>query len=339
VDKTNKKMKKTILSVLLIATVTFTMAQKQDTVIVPLANTSKIIFTMKDRKDLETLKHYNFQALFDDILAKIEKADTSKLTGPDTTKAVAKEEDWSNDHDNDDDDNDDWSDDDDKKHHRRTHQSFNIDLGTNNFLTNGKFPDSNDEQFAVRPWGSWYVGLNSIQRTKLANKFFLEWGGGVSWYNFKFQDEATLISKDATSTTFTVDPRNADPEYDFKKSKLTAVYINASVIPVVDFGKRYHYRNSKNKRVWDGHSNGFRVGAGPYLGYRIDSYTKQVFEVDGDKKRDRDHDSFYLENIRYGIRLQVGYRGTDLFLNYDLNEMFTANKGPKVNAFSFGITL
>ncbi len=341
-DKTNKKMKKTILSAILVGIATITMAQKQDTVIVALANTSKVIFTMKDRKDLETLKHYNFQALFDDILAKIEKADTSKLSGPDTTKAIAKDEDWSNHHNNDDDDNDDdnWTDHEDKKHHHRTHQSFNIDLGTNNFLTDGKFPDSNNEQYAVRPWGSWYVGLNSIQRTKLANKFFLEWGGGVSWYNFKFQDDQTLITKDGVSTTFSVDPRAADPDYDFKKSKLTAVYINASVVPVLDFGTKYHERNRKNKsRVWDGQSNGFRIGAGPYIGYRIDSYSKQVYELNGDKKKERDHNSFYLENIRYGVRVQVGYRGTDLFMNYDLNEMFTTNKGPNVNAFSFGVIL
>ena len=75
-DKTSKKMKKTILFAILVSLATATMAQKQDTVIVPLANSSKVIFTMKDRKDLETLKHYNFQALFQDILAKIEKSDS-----------------------------------------------------------------------------------------------------------------------------------------------------------------------------------------------------------------------------------------------------------------------
>ncbi|MEO7988209.1 MAG: hypothetical protein ABI663_01630 [Chryseolinea sp.] len=344
-------MKKTILFAILVSLATVTMAQKQDTVIVPLANTSKVIFTMKDRSDLATLKHYNFQALFDDILAKIEKSDTAKLPGTDTTIHVTTkdEEDWSshdnnndNNNDNGDDDDDDW-DDNHGRHHekgnRRTRQSFNIDLGTNNFLSSGKFPDSNDEQYAVRPWGSWYVGLNSIQRTRLAKKFFLEWGGGISWYNFKFQDDATLITKDAIRTNFIVDPRSADPDYDFKKSKLTAVYINASVIPVLDFGSKYHVHNRKGKHMWDGQSNGFRIGAGPYIGYRIDSYSKQVFELNGDKKKERDHDSFYLQNIRYGMRLQLGYRGTDLFLNYDLNEMFTAGKGPKVNAFSFGIIL
>ncbi len=332
-------MKKIILATLLFCSVTFTFAQKQDSVVVPLANTSKVIFTMKDRSDLSTLKNYNFQALFDDILAKIEKSDTNKLPGIDTTIHVTVDnENWHNDHHRDsDDDDEDWNDND-RDHHtkrnRRTHQSFNIDLGTNNFLSKGKFPDSNDEQYAVRPLGSFYVGLNSIQRTRLANKFFLEWGGGVSWYNFKFQDDNTLVSKDAFTTSFTQDPRTAT--VDFTKSKLTVCYLNASVIPVLDFGKRNHKAHK-----WDNHhSNGFRIGLGPYIGYKIDSYSKQVFkDEDGDKKKDRNHDSFYIQNIRYGARLQLGFRGTDLFLNYDLNEVFTANKGPKVNAFSFGIIL
>lgn len=336
-------MKKIILSAILAGITVTTMAQKQDTVIVPLASTSKVIFTMKDRKDLETLKHYNFQALFQDILTKIEKSDTSKLpgTGNDTTlQVVENDEDWNNrpNHNDGNDDDDDWSDHHGRRSHykdnRRTRQSFNMDFGTNNFLSNGKFPDSNNEQYSVRPWGSWYIGLNSIQRTRLAQKFFLEWGGGVSWYNFKFQDESTLMSKDANGTSFTVDPRAANPEFDFKKSKLTLCYINASVVPVLDFSDR-----NKKTRLWDGHGDAFRIGLGPYIGYRIDSYSKQVFEEQGDKKKEHNHDSFYLQNIRYGARLQLGYGGTDIFLNYDLNEMFTTGKGPKINAFSFGIIL
>ncbi len=341
-DKTNNNMKKTILAALLVCSITFTFAQKQDTVIVPLASSSKVIFTIKDRSDLATLKNYNFQALFEDILAKLEKSDTSKLPGIDTTiHVVASNENWDNNHDSNDEDDDDeeWNSDGDhhKRSNRKTRQSFNMDLGTNNFLSKGKFPDSNNEQYAVRPWGSWYVGLNSIQRTRLAKKFFLEWGGGVSWYNFKFQDENTLITKDDIKTDFIVDPRATDPALgiDFIKSKLTVCYLNASLIPVLDFGGRNH-----KSRMWDSHSNGFRVGIGPYIGYKIGSYSKQVFEdADGDKKKDHNHNSFYIQNMRYGARLQLGYRGTDLFLNYDLNEMFTSGKGPNINAFSFGIIL
>ena len=87
------------------------------------------------------------------------------------------------------------------------------------------------------------------------------------------------------------------------------------------------------------HYESFRIGIGPYVGYRIDSYSKNVIEVDGEKHKDRNHENFYLDNFRYGLRLQIGFRDTDLFFNYDLNELFTAGKGPKLNAFSFGITL
>ena len=75
------------------------------------------------------------------------------------------------------------------------------------------------------------------------------------------------------------------------------------------------------------------------MGYRIDSYTKQMYYENGDKMKTHNHDNYYLNNLRYGLRLQLGFRDTDIFFNYDMNELFTDGKGPKLNAFSFGITL
>jgi hypothetical protein len=36
--------------------------------------------------------------------------------------------------------------------------------------------------------------------------------------------------------------------------------------------------------------------------------------------------------------MQIGFKGTDFFFNYDMNELFAENKGPKLNAFSFGVS-
>lgn len=310
--------------------------QKKDTVIIKLANSSQVVFTIEDRNDIELLKHYDFQSLFNDIIEKIEMNDTSRLVN-DTTEAVAdntkiNEEDWSLNQEyedkDDDDDDDEWNDEEWGHHGHRTRQSFNFDLGMNNYLSKGKFPDGNNELYTVRPWGSWYVGLNSIQRTRLSKKMFLEWGLGVSWYNFKFQNDKTKITKDDTGVIFTEDQRDVD----FVKSKLTVTYLNASLIPVIDFSG-----SNKKPRVWDGDQNGFRFGFGPYAGYRIDSYTKMKYEENGDVKKDHDHDNFYLENFRYGVRAQFGYRSTDIFINYDLNDLFIAGKGPQLNAISFGV--
>ena len=42
--------------------------------------------------------------------------------------------------------------------------------------------------------------------------------------------------------------------------------------------------------------------------------------------------------MRYGLRAQIGFNDIDLFINYDMNELFAAGKGPQLNAFSFGVT-
>jgi len=323
-------MKKTFLTILTMAVLlaTTNAQSKGDTIIVELAKTSRVVFTINDRSDLEILKHYDFNDLFKDVIAKLEN-DTTVISKNDSTEVVAEstEEVWSS-RDEDDDDNDDEDHNWDYRYNGRTTQSFNFDFGTNNFLSDGKFPDNNDELYAVRPWGSWYVGLSSIQRTRVAKKFFLEWGLGLNWYNFKFQDDNVLIQKDDAGTAFVPDTR----EVDFKKSKLTVSYVNASLIPVVDFSDY-----SRKSRVWDDHGNSFRVGLGPYIGYRVWSYSKQVYEEEGEKQKDKNSDNFYLNNFRYGARLQLGYRSTDLFFNYDMNELFVEGKGPSLNAFSFGI--
>jgi hypothetical protein len=307
----------------------------QDTVVVNLTKSTKVVLTMGDRQDIDVLRHYDFQHLFEDIITKLEKNDTtSRLSQPaDSTLDTAfdkQEENWSleNAADEEQDNDDHW---DDHWKHRagRTTQSFNFDLGTNNYVSNGKFPDSQDATYAVRPWGSWYIAANSVQRTRIGRNFFVEWGFGVSWYNFKFQKDNILIQKDDNGVNFVPDDMR---DATFKKSKLTASYVNASLIPLIDFGN-----HERKTRVWDGAHDSFRIGLGPYIGYRIDSYSKIRYKEDGKNNKDKDHDSFYLENIRYGLRLQMGFRSTDLFFNYDMNELFTAGKGPSLNAFSFGV--
>lgn len=335
-------MKKIFIGVLFLCIGNTILAQQQqtDTVIVPLAKTSQIIFTIKDKTDVEILKHYNFQAMFEDILKRIQASDT--LT-TDTTKTsgIAREEskaeentyeDWSssNDENSDDEDDEEWEA---KVRNRaykpgRTWHSFDFDLGTNNYISNGDFPNADDDLYAVRPWGSWYVAINSTQRTRLARNFFIEWGLGISWYNFKFQKDNVMIQRNDNGVDFVLDTRDVD----HIKSKLSATYFNISLIPILDFGD-----HSKKPRIWDGYGSEFRIGLGPYVGYRLASKSKLVFSDDGDREKEKNRSSFDLSNLRYGARFQIGFRSTDFFINYDINELFEEGKGPKLNAVSFGI--
>lgn len=329
-------MKNILISTLLFWSVsTHAQSKPADTVVIKVGEGSKIIMAIQDKKDLETMKHYDFQKLINDLILKLEEKDTASQQAPAAnylkepvqelepeTEVVIREED-------EDEDDEDWS----HRttwHSRRTYHSINFDLGMNNYLEDGKFPNETNSLYTVKPWGSWYVGINSNLRTRISNKFFLEWGGGVSWYNFKFQNEQTMISKDDNSVIFSQNPLDVD----YTKSKLTATYLQAQLVPMIDFGG-----NRRKPSFFDGHgSDSFRFGAGPYVGYRIDSYSKQVYKEEGDKIKPKDHDHFYLNNLRYGIRAQLGFEEVDFFFNYDLNELFIENKGPKLNAFSFGIT-
>lgn len=352
-DKTSKDIMKKIFLIAIISAFTFYVnaQQKSDTVIVELAKTSRVIFTIQDRRDLEILKHYNFNELFKDILVKLATNDTTALIKRDSTQSTQVtgdneevywtrgDDDKRDEHDEDDSD-DDGDDDDDNDNNSwevnigsrrwgRTWQSFNFDFGTNNYLQDGKFPDSNNEKYSVRPWGSWYIAASSIQRTRMGKKFFLEWGVGMSWYTFKFQNDEVKIQKTDDGLEFV---SSNTPDVSFKKSKLSASYIMATLVPVIDFGD-----NNRKSRLWEGYGNSFRLGIGPYIGYRISSHSKLVYNEDGNREKDKNRDSFYLNNFRYGGRLQLGYRSTDLFFNYDFNELFASGKGPKLNAFSFGV--
>lgn len=114
-------------------------------------------------------------------------------------------------------------------------------------------------------------------------------------------------------------------------------------MPILDFGG-----GGRKTTIFDGsrvdfsskgnHSSSFRIGLGPYAGYRIGSYSKRTYKNNGELHREHNSDNFYLNNFRYGVRLQVGFRDVDLFFNYDLNNLFVDSKGPKLNAFSFGLT-
>jgi hypothetical protein len=98
--KTNDEPKfimKNIIASLFFCLPVFMMAQvnRPDTVVVELARTSKLVFTMQDSTDLFQLKHYDFEALFQDILAKLENQnqDTSKVAPAEEPSTSSNDED------------------------------------------------------------------------------------------------------------------------------------------------------------------------------------------------------------------------------------------------------
>jgi hypothetical protein len=173
----------------------------------------------------------------------------------------------------------------------------------------------------VKPWGSWFVSLQSVGTWKASKNFHLRSTLGVSWYNFKFEEENLMAVKtpdgiDFVDYTEVIDDPNADPI----KSKISASYATLTVIPTI--------RTNSGK---------MRFGAGGYAGYRLGGRGKFVYDSDGSKHKDFTKSNMYVENFRYGLRSEIGIGDVTLFFNYDLNDLFQPGKGPELQAMSFGI--
>jgi hypothetical protein len=334
-----------------------------DTIMINFGNESKIIIYVNDQNDLDALANYDINSMLRDLNMEIEETEgdinylkiedqTGERYLKDTTVILesnqksAKNEEWFSATDS--------TKNEEKGIHKslvieapgfktkdrtKSKHSFNIELGLNNYFENGNLGAANSEAYEVKPFGSWYIGLTSKRKSKVAGSFYLEWGGGISWYNFKMENPDIQIIKGEDGILF----QEVPTEINGIKSKLTASFVNFSLIPLLDFsqGRRKEALNFHEGpiKITKYNRQGLRVGFGPYIGYRLGSHSKFKFEENNDVEKDKDRGSFYLNNLRYGLRLQLGYKGLDLFANYDLNPLFKENHGPELNAFSFGIIL
>ncbi|HSF53040.1 MAG TPA: hypothetical protein VLA71_04785 [Algoriphagus sp.] len=171
---------------------------------------------------------------------------------------------------------------------------------------------------AVKPWGSWYVALNTTGTWKASKNFHLKSALGVNWYNFKFEDTDIIAVKTPDGIEF-----QEFTEGSGTKSKISASFVNLTLVPTL--------------RSNDGN---FRFGAGGYAGLRIGGRGKFVYDdAEGDQHKQFEKSNMYVENLRYGLRSEIGIGDFTLFFNYDLNDLFEAGKGPEFQAMSFGILL
>ena len=186
----------------------------------------------------------------------------------------------------------------------------NFEIGINTWVNSGDAP-------AVRPWGSWNPAINLSYAYKPQKNFSIKSMLGVSWYNFKFEDANIQALRGPEGIIFN------EFEGEARKSKITSSYLNLTLIP------SFHSNDGN-----------FRIGIGPYVGYRLGGRGKLVaFNENGNRDKIFQRANMFANDFRYGGRLEIGVGSIDLFVNYDFNNYFQTNKGPELNALSFGIIL
>ena len=327
---------------------------KADTIEVQFGDKGTILIRVNSKEDLDALKEYDLNSMLKDIEVPNEEEliDTEKVILEDDQgtrylkDSIEEDEEFRQLENEFDADNDNGEEEEKEYNYERKPKRYSgskttfvsaLDFGINNYMEDGNFPDDNNERYTVRPWGSWYVGIMPTWQTHITGKFAIDYGAGISWYNFKFQDPRTMLVKGEDGVEFD----QWDVELQSSKSKLTVAHLNAYFVPMFDFG----YRTSK--RVYDDgfeqkrtrfRRNGFRIGVGAYVGTRIDSYQKLVWRGTGHKSKLRERDNFYLNRIRYGARFVLGFSEVDIFVNYDMSTLFAENRGPELNAITFGLS-
>ena len=334
---------------------------EMDTVIIKFGNNSKIMILTDNPDDLKNIEKYDLNKIVKELNMSLDNSgetkylviedESGKKYLKNTTITVTDNDGNSKIYvssKNDDDDDDDNDDDDftikynnkySNYNKKRTKNFFEIELGSSNWFEDKGFASQNN--YTVKPWGSWYVSLNSKQRTSVGGPLFIEWGPSVSWYNWKFEDESIRITEGADEIMFISDAATNTEDLDYIKSKLTASYLNFSFVPVMDFsyGKRKYEKDGNIRKETSRVRSGIRFGIGGYAGLRLGSKTKFVVKEGGGRDREKDKDDYSLSNFRYGVRAQFGYKGFDFFANYDLNNVFQDGVRPELNGFSFGIIL
>ncbi|NIJ51029.1 hypothetical protein [Dyadobacter arcticus] len=213
------------------------------------------------------------------------------------------------------------------KSHRNSspRKGFNIAVGLNTYGANEATAGYNKVDYDLKPFGSRYISLGYIASATVARgenaRLHLDFGVDFSWYNIMFDGNNT-IDKNDERVTFPMVMDDTGNVVEMKKSKLVVPYVNLSFMPTISFP----------------HSFISYLSAGAYGGYRIGSYTK--LRPEDSKDVDHVRKNFYLEDLRYGLSAEIGIRNfPDLFVNYDMNNLYQDSNGPSVRMLSFGVRL
>lgn len=213
--------------------------------------------------------------------------------------------------------------DDEPRKEKKLHGFMHYDFGFNNYLQNGKFPNDVNAQYAVKPWGSWNFAIGGGMRWYIAKPVSLDIAADFSWYNFKYQDRATRVTKTDDDVVFSHDMAGAE----YLKSKTAVPYLNVSLVPMIHFGKENTGVNHKN----------FRLGAGVYAGYRLGGSIKYVYIDNDTKMKYRNSGDYFLNSYRYGVKAVFGFEDINVYASYDLSTLYAEGKGPELNPICFGL--
>ncbi|WP_201985479.1 porin family protein [Hymenobacter rubidus] len=203
--------------------------------------------------------------------------------------------------------------------------SLVLDLGLNAFVNQKQYYTASGQPEAVelRPEGSRYVNIGFITNARLFGKrspVSFSIGPEFAFNNYMLNGNDKWVS--ANGRTDVV--RETDSRRQFQKTKLATSSINVPLMLRLQLHDT-HYKPT------------FILSAGGFAGYRLSAWTKLKYTTDGTTYKDKNHDTYNLENFQYGLQGTIGYRGLEFFGKYNMNSLFKTGAGPDTQVLSFGL--
>jgi hypothetical protein len=176
-----------------------------------------------------------------------------------------------------------------------------------------------------------YLDLNTAKSTNfniisppvslgLSRHFGIVSALGVSFNNYRFDGNNSVISGDGGI----LEPYYPADGINYEKSKLATVY---GVLPVM-----------LEVQIPVTHRSTLNIGAGVIGAVKLGSHTKVVYYSDG-KQKDKNHDDFSLNVLRYGVTARAGYEMVQVYGTCYLSQMFEKGKGPELYPFEVGLAM
>jgi hypothetical protein len=175
------------------------------------------------------------------------------------------------------------------------------------------------------------------------NKIGFTTGLGFQISNYYFTDNYVMLQDSSTLVAYKVQDSQGNP-VKLKVNKLVTSYLTLPLF--------FEYQTNPYRRL-----SSFHVTLGVVAGVRIGSYTKQVYEDEGqayslvDEQGNKvatfdvehhsvqDRGAFHLSPFKLDAAFRVGWSHLNLFSTYSLTQMFQKNQGPELYPFTVGITL
>lgn len=203
---------------------------------------------------------------------------------------------------------------------------FGLDLGLNNYFTKGeigRLPE-NGKLMELNTWRSIHVATHFLPtRVSLIGKgaVNLKTALTVEFNNLNFANDFDI---DPNASTFAPIAPTAKA---LKTNKMVLTY--GQIPLLLNFNTR------------PGTKKGVDLSIGGFVGYLLDAKIKHV-DIDG--KKNKNHDDYHINPVKYGLTARIDFKWFDFYVNYNMSDLFVDNSSfpganPKTQLVSAGINL